>query len=107
MFNHSAYNLLLFCKEIEIWVDELNGYDNSKVDFHGFLDKPKCYSLNSFVIYYPHLNNSQIRDTEVLASCRASQVNPLESSRTITCKSLLTAIQTVYILQESCSIRGS
>ena len=33
MFNHSAYNLLLFCKEIEIWVDELNGYDNSKVDF--------------------------------------------------------------------------
>ena len=88
--------------------NELNGYDNSKVNFSRvFLDKPKCYSLNSFVIYYPHLNNSQIRDTEVLASCRASQVNPLESSRTITCKSLLTAIQTVYILQESCSIRGS
>ena len=27
MFNHNAYNLLLFCKEIELWV---NGYDNSK-----------------------------------------------------------------------------
>ena len=29
--NHNAYNLLLFYREIEIWVEQINGYDKSKV----------------------------------------------------------------------------
>ena len=33
MFNHNAYNLLLFYRKIEIWVELMNGYDKSKVDF--------------------------------------------------------------------------
>ena len=30
--NHNAYNLLLFYKEIEIWVELMNGYEKSKVE---------------------------------------------------------------------------
>ena len=29
--NHNTYNLLLFYKKIEIWVDLMNGYEKSKV----------------------------------------------------------------------------
>ena len=32
MFNRNACNLLLFCKEIEIWVKLTNGYDKSKAE---------------------------------------------------------------------------
>ena len=34
MFNHNPYNLLLFYKEIESWVELINGYDKSKVYFY-------------------------------------------------------------------------
>ena len=30
--NHNAYNLLLFYREIEIWVELMNGYEKSKVE---------------------------------------------------------------------------
>ena len=30
--NHHAYNLLLFYREIEIWVELMNGYEKSKVE---------------------------------------------------------------------------
>ena len=39
MFNHNAYNLLLFCEEIKIWVElTKNGYDKSKAVLNMYWD---------------------------------------------------------------------
>ena len=42
--NHNAYNLLLFYKEIEFWVEQINGYDKSKVQKFKLVNFEEFYS---------------------------------------------------------------
>ena len=70
MFNHSAYNLLLFYRKIEIWVELIIGYDNSKANFlfifRGMLSSAHVLAMDAkhlldvidkIRMTYPHVND--------------------------------------------------
>ena len=70
MFNHNAYNLLLFYRKIEIWVELIIGYDNSKANFlfifRGMLSSAHVLAMDAkhlldvidkIRMTYPHVND--------------------------------------------------
>ena len=70
MFNHNAYNLLLFYRKIEIWVELIIGYDKSKANFlfifRGMLSSAHVLAMDAkhlldvidkIRMTYPHVND--------------------------------------------------
>ena len=70
MFNYNAYNLLLFYRKIEIWVELIIGYDNSKANFlfifRGMLSSAHVLAMDAkhlldvidkIRMTYPHVND--------------------------------------------------
>ena len=86
MFNHNAYNLLLFCKEIEKErVKEWNGYDKSKASnlfiFQNFGVCSKCSRLAQLYHKLHHQKQSMFNVCSDVVETRKKNSAGLDTTR--------------------------